>query len=88
MYRRERHIGRTGRLTPVEVEAMMLCVPTGVLVDTQAFVIDGVAATFLPIGAARKTYIKCHLRYPHNEVAYIDDHVLSLLHIYEPTRPY
>jgi hypothetical protein len=73
-------IDRTVKLTPVEVEAMMLGVPTNVLVDTQAFVIDGVAATFLPIGAARKTYIKCHLWYPHNEVAYIDDHVYLLAH--------
>jgi hypothetical protein len=68
------------KLTPVQVESMLLGVPSNLLVDTQAFVVDGVPAPFLPIGAARNTYLKCHLWYPHSEVAYIEDHVYVLAH--------
>jgi hypothetical protein len=68
------------KLTPLEIEPMLLCVPTTVFVDTRAFVIDGVPDPRLPVGADSNTYLKCNLWYPHSEVEYTQDYVYLLAH--------
>lgn len=68
------------KVTPLELEEMMLGVPTVVMVDTQAFVFNGVPERFLPTGADTETYLKCNLWYPNHRDMYVEDHVYLLAH--------
>ena len=67
-------------LSPIEIETRLLGVPTILLVDTRAFVVDGVPDRRLPIGAGSKTYLRCNLWYCHSEVEYVKDFVYLLVH--------
>jgi hypothetical protein len=68
------------KISPLQLELMLLCVPTSVLVDTQAFVIDGVPDRMLPEGAASSSYLRCNLWYPGDMAMYDEDHVYLLAH--------
>ena len=52
------------KLTPLEIESKLLGLPTTVLLDTRAFIVDGVPDPRLPVGATRDTYLQCNLWYP------------------------
>jgi hypothetical protein len=74
-------VGNEIKLTPLELETMLLGVPTHVFVDTQAFAVDGVSERFIPEGSNHETLLKCSLWYPGAGDLYLEDHVYLLAHV-------
>jgi hypothetical protein len=72
------------KLSPLQLETCLLGVPTHVLVDTRAFVVDGVPDRLLPFGSDQEGYLKCTLWYPSKDDVYVEDHVYLLAHTGEP----
>ena len=68
------------KITPLQLEGMLLGVPTKVLVNTQAFIVNGMPIRCLPHGAVRDAYLKCNVWYPSDETGYTEGRVYLLAH--------
>jgi hypothetical protein len=68
------------KITPLELEKMLLDVPTEVCVDTRGFTVDGVADRRIPEDALDETLLKCCVWYPHAGVDYTPEDVYVLAH--------
>jgi hypothetical protein len=74
-------------LNPIEVERQLIGIPTPILADSSGFRgTDGLPDQRLPIGAARRTYIKGILWYPHSMADYTPDTVYMLVHTGDSNR--
>ena len=75
-------VGNEIKIRPIELETMLLGVPTHVFVDMKAFVVDDVKEQFVPMGCDPYTsYLKCNLWYPSQGCQWVADHVYILAHV-------